>query len=100
ASRASTPGGTKPNMGYQPRLVAIDALGKGKIGEIPLGPDSVIGRKFNRIEHPNGVAADSEANLYFGDIANGRLPGSTPAMYRIPREAIAGLMAGDDAAGA
>jgi len=97
---ASPRGGTKLNMDYRPRLVAIDALGAGKIGEIPLGPESVIGRRFNRIEHPNGVAADSEGNLYFGDIANGRLEGGTPAMYRIPREAIAGLMAGDDAAAA
>jgi len=85
---------------FRPRLLAVDALGKGVVGEIPLGDDSVIGRKYHGLEQPNGVAADRFGNLYVGDIAHGGVPGCLSAIYCIPRAAIPGLMAGDDAAGA
>lgn len=86
---------------FRPRLLAVDALEKRQIvGEIPLGPESAIGRRFSGLEQPNGIAADRAGNLYVGDIAHGDLPGRRAAIYRIPRDAIAGLAEGDEAAAA
>jgi hypothetical protein len=100
ANPITTVGGPSLEAEFYPRLLAVDALSKrAVIGEIPLGPDSVIGRKFEGLDHPNGVAADRAGNLYVGDIANGGLPGRLPAIYRIPHAAIDGLAAGDEAAG-
>ena len=85
----------------QARLLIVAPSGREVIGEIPLHGESSFARRFNGIDQPNGVAADRDGNLYFGDIPNSNpvdaLPSPVPsAVYRIPNAAIEALAADRD----
>ena len=64
-----------------PRVFAFDPLTGGVRGEIPLWGDSAIGRKFNGIDQPNGIAIDAQGNLFVGDIPNSN-PDPVPQRLR------------------
>lgn len=89
-----------PDTDAKPRLMAFDGLKGQSLGALRLDTDSPIGRKFNRIDQPNGAAIDAKGNLYVGDIPNGNPDADGPppvpsAVYRIPHGAVDAIAAGD-----
>jgi hypothetical protein len=89
----------------EPEVLIYDPLRGALLGRLPLGPDSVLGRRFNGLEQPNGCAVDSKGTLYVGDIPNtnpdpdpAAPPPVPPAVYRIPAGAIRGLVDGVEGA--
>jgi sugar lactone lactonase YvrE len=88
----------------KPRVIIFDAVLGKVLGEIPLDSDSAIGRRFNGLEQPNGLALDPDGNLYVGDIPNTNPDPSPdapplvpPAVYRIPHDVIDELASGKEA---
>jgi hypothetical protein len=84
-----------------PGVIAFDGMTGEVRGRIPMGSDSELGRAFNGLEQPNGLAIDSSGNLYVGDIPNTNPdpdpdapPPVPPAVYRIPNAALDALAAG------
>jgi outer membrane protein assembly factor BamB len=89
----------------QPRILCFDPLTGCEIASIPLWEGSAIAQRFNGLEQPNGLAADSDGNIYVTDIPNtnpdpdGTAPPPVPpAVYRIPHASIDGLIDGVSAA--
>jgi hypothetical protein len=82
-----------------PRVLAFDPNGGTILGEIPLGPQSDLARRFNGLDQPNGFAISAAGDLFIGDIPNGNpvetfpTP-SIPAIYRVPYDAIDRVAAG------
>jgi hypothetical protein len=87
----------------RPQAIAFDP-GRGEVlGHIPLWDGSAIGRKYNGLDQPNGLAINAAGDLFVGDIPNGNpvsvLPPPTPSsVYRIPHDALDALADGADAA--
>lgn len=84
----------------RPRALAFDPMTGERRGHIPLWDDSAIGRRFNGLDQPNGLAIDAHGNLFVGDIPNSNPVASGPppvdsAVYRIPHDALDALAAED-----
>jgi len=100
-----TKDGTTLTRDTHPRVFAFDPLSGEVRGEIPLWEGSAIGRKFNGLDQPNGIAIDAKGNLYVGDIPNSNPdpdpaapPPVPPAVYMIPHGALDDLAAGNEGA--
>ncbi len=83
------------------QAIAFDPIKGEVLGCIPLWDDSAIGRKFNGLDQPNGLAINAAGDVFVGDIPNGNpktvLPAPTPsAVYHIPNAALDALARGDD----
>jgi hypothetical protein len=73
------------------------------LGRVPLWAESPLVKRFGPVTQPNGLAVDPAGDLYFSDIPNGNAdpdgpPSSVAAVYRIPHDAIDGVIAGQDSA--
>ena len=86
-----------------PGVIAFDGVTGEMRGRLPMGGSSPIGRKFNGLEQPNGLAIDSSGNLFVGDIPNTNPdpnpdapPPVPPAVYRIPNDALDAMADGDN----
>jgi hypothetical protein len=82
------------------RAYAFDPVTGAERGCIPLWQGSGVAEKFNPLDQPNGLAIDSQGNLYIGDIPNSNPRTTLPApvdsaIYRIPHAALDALAAGD-----
>ncbi|MDB5575585.1 MAG: hypothetical protein JWR80_761 [Bradyrhizobium sp.] len=78
------------------QAIAFDPISGTVLGCIPLWAGSAIGKKFNGIDQPNGLAINADGDLFVGDIPNGNpasvLPAPTPsAVYRIPHATLDAL---------
>jgi hypothetical protein len=81
-----------PDM-IRPCALAFDPMTGERRGRIPLWTDSAIGRRYNGLDQPNGLAFDAGGNLFVGDIPNSNPVATEPppvesAVYRIPHEAL------------
>lgn len=84
-----------------PHVLIYDPVRGDVLGRLPLNAESRIGERFNGLEQPNGCAVDTGGNLFVTDIPNtnpdpdpAAPPPVPPAVYRIPVDAIAPLIAG------
>jgi len=82
------------------QVLIFDVEGRRLAGAVPLWEGTEFARQFNAINQPNGLAINARGDLFFGDIPHGNsvsvLPPPVPsAVYRIPHEAIDGVVDGD-----
>jgi hypothetical protein len=87
------------------KVLVFDPMAGEVLGAIPLDAGSAFASRFNEVDQPNGIAIDSQGNLYVGDIPNSNPdpdpaapPPVPPAVYRIPHDAIDDLASGGSAA--
>ncbi|MET0303376.1 MAG: hypothetical protein ABW040_04950 [Microbacteriaceae bacterium] len=83
------------------KVLVFDPIAGTVLGAIPLHAGSPFAERFNEVDQPNGLAIDSQGNLYVGDIPNSNPdpdpqapPPVPPAVYRIPHDVIDSLADG------